>query len=177
MRAKSRSLPASLEDSEIMEGELTCQSCERKFPIVRGIPRFAVLDELESDKAATAENFGWQWQHFVQGDELYADQFLGWLTPVKPEFFRDKLVLEGGCGKGRHTQLAANWGARDVIGVDLSNAVETAFPATRGSRMRILFRPTFTTCRSPECSTTHSQSAYCITYRIPAAALLRSRQK
>lgn len=120
------------EGPEIMEGELTCKSCERKFPIIRGVPRFAVLDELEADKAATAENFGWQWQHFVQGDELYADQFLGWLTPVKPEFFRDKVVLEGGCGKGRHTQLAANWGARDVIGVDLSNAVETAFTATRG---------------------------------------------
>ena len=40
-------------------------------------------------------------------------------------------MLEGGCGKGRHTQLAASWGARDVIGVDLSDAVETAFAATR----------------------------------------------
>lgn len=120
-----------LDDAEIMEGDLTCESCNRKFPITRGIPRFASLDQLEADKAATAENFGWQWQHFVQDDELYADQFLGWLTPVKPEFFRDKIVLEGGCGKARHTQLAAQWGARDVIGVDLSAAVETAFVATR----------------------------------------------
>ncbi len=85
----------------------------------------------EADKAATAENFGWQWQHFVQSDELYADQFLGWIAPVRPEFFQDKVVLEGGCGKGRHTQLAAGWGAREVIGVDLSDAVETAFAATR----------------------------------------------
>ena len=44
----------------------------------------------------------------------------------------DKVVLEGGCGKGRHTQLAVQWGALDVIGVDLSAAVETAFAATRG---------------------------------------------
>jgi len=50
---------------------------------------------------------------------------------VRPEFFKDKVVLEGGCGKGRHTLLAAAWGARDVIGVDLSDAVETAFAATR----------------------------------------------
>ena len=41
------------------------------------------------------------------------------------------MVLEGGCGKGRHTQLAAGWGARDVIGIDLSEAVETAFAGTR----------------------------------------------
>ena len=120
-----------LEDAEVMEGELACSQCAVKFPIVRGIPRFATLEEVEADKAATAENFGWQWQHFVQEDRLYADQFLGWIAPVRPEFFQGKVVLEGGCGKGRHTQLAAEWGAREVIGVDLSVAVETAFAATR----------------------------------------------
>ena len=119
------------EDSEIMEGQLTCASCARGFPIVRGVPRFAMPEKVAADKAATAENFGWQWQHFVQSDELYADQFLGWIAPVTPEFFKGKVVLEGGCGKGRHTQLAANWGAREVIGVDLSDAVETAFAAIR----------------------------------------------
>ena len=66
-----------------------------------------------------------------QADEKYEQQFLGWIAPVAPEFFKDKIVLEGGCGKGRHTQLAAQWGARDVIGIDLSAAVETAFAATR----------------------------------------------
>ncbi len=122
---------ASTEDTEIMEGQLACDSCQSKFPIVRGIPRFGTPERLDAEKAATAENFGWQWQHFVQGDELYADQFLGWIAPVQPRFFQDKVVLEGGCGKGRHTQLAASWGAHDVIGVDLSEAVETAFAATR----------------------------------------------
>jgi SAM-dependent methyltransferase len=95
------------------------------------VPRFASLDEVEAEKAATAAGFGWQWQHFTQADDKYEQQFLGWIAPVAPEFFKDKIVLEGGCGKGRHTQLAAQWGAREVIGVDLSAAVETAFAATR----------------------------------------------
>ena len=120
------------EDAEIIEGELRCSVCDSSFPITRGIPRFAELAAVESDKQATAENFGWQWRHFIDVDERYAEQFLGWIAPVTPEFFRDKVVLEGGCGKGRHTQLAAQWGAREVIGIDLSEAVETAFAATRG---------------------------------------------
>lgn len=119
------------EEAEIIEGELRCTSCASLFPITRGIPRFAELAAVESDKQATAENFGWQWRHFTEVDQRYAEQFLGWIAPVTPEFFRDKVVLEGGCGKGRHTQLAAEWGARDVIGIDLSEAVETAYAATR----------------------------------------------
>ena len=122
---------AEREDQEIITGELVCHSCGRTWPIVRGVPRFAELDSVEADKAATAAKFGWQWQHFTQEDEKYDQQFLGWIAPVAPEFFQDKLVLEGGCGKGRHTQLAARWRAREVIGIDLSAAVETAFPATR----------------------------------------------
>ena len=119
------------EDAEIMEGALSCASCSASFPITGGIPRFANLDQVESDKRATAEGFGWQWQHFTQEDEKYEEQMLGWIAPVTQEFFRDKVVLEGGCGKGRHTQLAVRWGAREVIGIDLSVAVETAFAATR----------------------------------------------
>jgi SAM-dependent methyltransferase len=122
---------AHTEGEEIIEGALRCRNCATSFPISSGVPRFADLSKIESDKRATATGFGWQWQHFTQTDERYAEQFLGWIAPVTPEFFRDKVVLEGGCGKGRHTQLAAGWGAREVIGVDLSAAVETAFAATR----------------------------------------------
>lgn len=121
---------AKRDGQEILEGDLDC-ACGLHYPVVRGVPRFSSLSFIEEEKAATAANFGWQWQHFTQQDDKYEEQFLGWLTPVKPDFFQDKIVLEGGCGKGRHTQLAARWGAREVIGIDLSAAVETAFAATR----------------------------------------------
>jgi len=119
------------EGAEVLEGALACAACARRFAVRGGVPRFVEQSEIASDKAATAENFGWQWQHFTQKDGRYAEQFLGWIAPVTPEFFAGKVVLEGGCGKGRHTRLAAEWGARDVVGIDLSDAVETAFAATR----------------------------------------------
>ncbi|MGI8469845.1 MAG: methyltransferase domain-containing protein [Pyrinomonadaceae bacterium] len=119
------------EDKEIIEGILACRKCLREYQIVRGVARFADLDKIEQDKADTAENFGWQWTHFTQADTKYAEQFLGWLQPVGKEFFKDKIILEGGCGKGRHTSLAAEWGAKEVVGIDLSAAVESAFQATK----------------------------------------------
>ncbi|HKR60962.1 MAG TPA: methyltransferase domain-containing protein [Pyrinomonadaceae bacterium] len=120
-------------DGEILDGVLSCTNCKQQFHVIRGVPRFVKLEQLDEEMAATASSFGWQWQHFTQEDAQYGKQLLGWLQPVTPDFFKDKIVLEGGCGKGRHTQLAGHWGARDVIGVDLSDAVDSAFTATRGS--------------------------------------------
>lgn len=119
------------EEKEIIEGILSCRKCSREYKIVRGVPRFADLSKVEQDKAETAENFGWQWNHFTQEDEKYNEQFLGWMQPVNPQFFKDKLILEGGCGKGRHTLLASHWEAREIVGIDLSSAVESAFQATK----------------------------------------------
>jgi len=119
---------------EILDGKLACVSCSKGFPILRGIPRFIDLGEIDPEKAAIAVSFGFEWQHFSQESELYAEQLVGWIDPVEPEFFKGKVVLDGGCGKGRHMTLAAAWGAAEVIGLDLSDAVEPAFAATRGSK-------------------------------------------
>jgi SAM-dependent methyltransferase len=120
------------EGIEVLTGELQCDSCAKTFPIVRGIPRFADLQAVEADKQATAESFGWSWTKFSHDDEKFAQQFLDWIAPVTADFFAGKVVLEGGCGKGRHTRRIAGWGAKDIVAVDLSDAVEIAFAATRG---------------------------------------------
>src|SRR5215213_4506782 len=117
--------------NEIIEGVLSCQKCSREYKVVRGVPRFADLGKIEADKAATAENFGWQWTNFTQDDPKYIEQFVGWLQPVNQDFFKGKVILEGGCGKGRHTKIAAGWGAKEVVGIDLGDGVESAFAATR----------------------------------------------
>jgi uncharacterized protein YbaR (Trm112 family) len=92
------------EDAEIIEGELKCLSCQATFPVVRGIPRFAVPERIQGEKAATAASFGWQWQHFTQQDDRYEEQFLGWIAPVA-RFFATKSCWKW-LRKGS-TQLAA----------------------------------------------------------------------
>lgn len=122
----------AIDGVEIMSGELRCAACDVGYLIVGGVPRFSDPEHVEPDKAEIALNFGFEWKHFTQNDERYADQFLGWIDPVDAASFEDKVVLDGGCGKGRHLKLAAKWGARDVVGIDLSEAVDVAFAETKG---------------------------------------------
>ena len=118
------------EDREIITGQLQCMSCQAAFPVRGGVPRFADLQNDEKQRD-TAANFGAQWLVFDHVQRHHEKQFLDWIAPVTPDFVRGKVVLEGGCGKGRHTKLIGEWGAREVIGVDLSDAVEPAFRNTR----------------------------------------------
>jgi SAM-dependent methyltransferase len=111
---------------EVISGALVCQSCGASFPILRGVPRLVPRD-LPAVEERTAAAFGWQWQEFVEMHELYESQFLDWIHPIEPSFFKDKVVLDAGCGIGRHAQYAAQYGAREVVAMDLSAAVETAY--------------------------------------------------
>lgn len=114
---------------EIVSGKLRCSQCDTSFPIVRGVPRL-VPPDLSIAEARTAAAFGWQWQEFVEMHDLYEAQFLDWIYPIEAGFFQDKVVLDAGCGIGRHTYYAARYGARDVVAMDLSAAVETAYANT-----------------------------------------------
>ncbi len=118
------------EGREIISGQLRCGACRSGFPIRNGVPRFADTESDEKQRE-TAANFGAQWLVFDQVQQHHEKQFQDWIAPVTPEFVRGKIVLEGGCGKGRHTRLIGQWGARDCIGIDLSDAVEAAFRNTR----------------------------------------------
>lgn len=117
------------DDSEVIGGRLSCSACHKTFPIQGGVPRFVSTSSVE--QKSTAKNFGAQWLAFDHVTEQHESQFLDWIAPVKPDFVRGKIVLEAGCGKARHTRLIAEWGARAVIGVDLSDAVDAAYRNTR----------------------------------------------
>lgn len=113
-------------DGEVLTGTLACTNCGHHYQVVRGVPRM-VPARLEEEKRETAAAFGWQWQVFTEMHEEYRAQFLDWIEPIQPEFFRDKVVLDAGCGIGRHAYWASQFGAKEVIGIDLSAAVETAY--------------------------------------------------
>lgn len=128
------SLTKTQEDGpEIIEGHLGCKACNRDYPIQGGIPRLLPRPEVVPQAAQrTVDRFGEQWNEFDFLGPHYEQQFLGWIAPNGPDTFKGKLVLEGGCGKGRHSALCAGWGAADVLAIDLGSAVEAAYRNTRG---------------------------------------------
>ena len=116
----------SRDAQEIVDGAPPCRGCGRRYAIVRAVPRL-LAGHLAADKQKTADAFSWQWQHFTEMHDRYEEQFLDWIHPIPPAFFEKKVVLDAGCGIGRHAYFAARYGAKDVIAMDLSGAVETAF--------------------------------------------------
>jgi SAM-dependent methyltransferase len=119
---------------EVIEGHLTCCTCDASYPIRAGIPRFV-------SSGSYASSFGRQWHWFrtVQldshtGTTETADTFhatTGW----RPADLAGRLVLDAGVGAGRFAECAADWGAH-VFGVDLTEAVDAAF-ATVGTRPNV----------------------------------------
>lgn len=106
------------------EERLLCSSCQRAYPIVRGIPRFVPSDNY-------ASNFGFQWNQFRK---TQLDSASG--VPIsRGRFAREtrwsaaqlagKLVLDAGCGAGRFAEIALSLGA-EVVAIDYSDAVDAA---------------------------------------------------
>ena len=134
---------------EITEGLLRCVATRHIYPIVRSIPRIlssafeqepdftakhrklispycrTAFDSPEPKVEQTKRGFGRQWNTYqVQRPEEDLAYFCS-KTGVDPGYLNGKLVLDAGCGSGRYSKIAGQAHA-NVIGVDLSSAVETA---------------------------------------------------
>jgi SAM-dependent methyltransferase len=125
-------------DGHLLTGELA-SSCGARFPLRGGVPRLTPGHAgMKSDRnrRRPPSRFASEWRHPQGGGGLPApkdeQRFLDLVAPLGPADFTNAVVLEAGCGKGRHARLAARYGARAVVAFDLSDAaVDIAFRATR----------------------------------------------
>lgn len=80
-------------------------------------------------KRRTLRSFSFEWAKFPEMIPEWEENFRWYFYPQDSSFFKDKLVLDAGCGKGRHAYYAARFGA-EVVGIDLSQAVDAAYRNT-----------------------------------------------
>jgi SAM-dependent methyltransferase len=134
LQVKAVQLDNTLPWDEILAGTLNCPACLRNYPIVGGVPRMLV-GELSEQTQNTAEGFGYEWQIFdAQIKDSFATDkslFLDFIYPANESYFRDKIVMDAGCGMGRFLKLGSAFGSKMIVGVDLSEAVNAAYQNTR----------------------------------------------
>jgi len=119
----------SKNSDEISKGCLSCK-CGTTYPIINSIPRIldkpSIMDpKFESLKEKTKKSFGYQWTAFSEMACNFEENFMNYIWPVEPTYFKGKLGLDVGCGFGRHIYNAAVFGAK-MVGVDISEAIDSA---------------------------------------------------
>lgn len=110
---------------EIEEGELECIDCHERYPIRNGIPRLILVKNLSEQERKTQKSFGYEWQKFKYDLDLWDREFLHYTYPVGKDFYSGKLGLDAGCGYGRYTRSALQFGA-EIVGLDISPAIDEA---------------------------------------------------
>ena len=116
---------------EVEEATLDCVRCGARFPVRGGIPRM-LPESLSPPERATSRAFETQWKMLAELTSVFREEFRSYFDPLAPAELRGLAVLDAGCGMGKFSYAAAEAGARAVISVDLSEAVEVAHAHLRG---------------------------------------------
>lgn len=67
---------------------------------------------------SSEHRFGYEWEKYSKLTGVYEDQFKNWTTGVGKEEWKDKTVLDAGCGMGRNSYWPMVWGAHSVTAFD-----------------------------------------------------------
>lgn len=85
------------------------------------------FDEIQK---ANQSNYGYEWKAFSYEHGKWEAVYKDYYVFEEDGFFRGKLGLDAGCGQGRFALVPARKGA-EMVGVDLSNAIEAAYEKSR----------------------------------------------
>lgn len=115
----------ALEPGSLPDAFAACPLCLRVFHQIGGVYELvpAGMSKLTLD---TVKQFGDSWQIHDHLADYQEQQFKDWIAPLEPEAFRGKVVIEAGCGKGRHSRLVGHWNPAHLLSIDLSDAVVLA---------------------------------------------------
>lgn len=112
------------EGDRILEGTLHSSATGKKYPTIRGIPRFV-------GQEGYTDSFGYQWNLFrtTQIDSVTGAMYSQKRFDAEVSYSADELsgrwLLDAGCGAGRFAEIAARLKA-NVVALDYSSAVDAA---------------------------------------------------
>lgn len=113
-----------IENEEIVSGGLVSPE-GRRYDIVDGVPRFAVLPGVDTQSGESVESFAFEW------NTLNLDLFhANWRQHVAErnfggtDYLKGKVILDCGAGSGMHSRWMIEAGAARVISLELSNTVD-----------------------------------------------------
>ena len=115
----------SLDNQFVADGQLTCIQCNNIYPIINSIPRFVPKENYTS-------SFGFQWNKYkyTQVDEyskaLYSEERFKAETKWSPEEMKGNFILDAGCGNGRFVDVCSRLADCQVVGIDMSSAIDAA---------------------------------------------------
>jgi SAM-dependent methyltransferase len=116
--------------TDIQEGSLHCQGCSAIYPIRDGIPRMLATDAPAGPKTAH------RWTEFDGDVPEYEENYQDMVAPLSAADTLGQLILDAGCGFGRHSFFAARHGA-EVIALDSSAEAVAATQSNCGHLQRV----------------------------------------
>ena len=124
-------------DGEILEGELVSTS-GRRYSITRGVPRMLASELIDKGQMETEQAFSSKWKrapNFGHEDEsrrFYVNWYLerykfGSIEALGNFLMPHNRILDAGTGNGRDTRLFADNSSANVFGIDISEAIDSAY--------------------------------------------------
>lgn len=136
---------------EIQTAVLHCTSCKAEYPVIDGVPRFVPdiyedypdfpkkyagsfrnlsqqdVKEFQTLHHATKKSFGFQWLRYEVTDHPENQEHFYDRTRTQPGTLGGQIFFEAGCGMGRYLKVFSDEPGAEVVGLDLSLAVNRAY--------------------------------------------------